>query len=55
MSFQFSVGPWNVSSGADVYGPSTRKEISLEEKIKKFAKLGFSAIHFNDDYSVPNL
>ena len=55
MSFQFSVGPWNVSSGADVYGPSTRKEISLEEKIKKFAKLGFSAIQFHDDDAVPNL
>lgn len=55
MSFQFSVGPWNVSSGADVYGPSTRKEIPLEEKIKKFAELGFSAIQFHDDDAVPNI
>lgn len=55
MSFQFSVGPWNVSSGADVYGPSTRKEIPLEEKIKKFAELGFSAIQFHDDDAVPDL
>lgn len=55
MSFQFSVGPWNVSAGADVYGPATRKEIPLEEKIKKFAELGFSAVQFHDDDAVPGL
>jgi xylose isomerase len=38
--FRFSVGPWNVHDGADSYGPATRAEISLEEKIKKFAQLG---------------
>ena len=42
--FKFSVGPWNVASGADVYGPATRKEIPLEEKIAMFAKLGFDAV-----------
>ncbi len=25
--FKFSVGPWNVHSGADSYGPATRDEI----------------------------
>lgn len=53
--FKFSVGPWNVHSGADSYGPETRKEISFEEKIKKFAEMGFSAIQFHDDDAVPNI
>ena len=53
--FKFSVGPWNVHSGADSYGPPTRKEIPFEEKIRKFAELGFSAIQFHDDDAVPNI
>lgn len=53
--FKFSVGPWNVHTGADSYGPETRAEIPFEEKIKKFAKMGFSAIQFHDDDAVPNL
>lgn len=53
--FKFSVGPWNVHSGGDSYGPATRNEIEFEEKIKQFAKLGFSAIQFHDDDVVPNM
>lgn len=53
--FKFSVGPWNVASGADVYGPATRAEIPLEEKIKKFKELGFDAVQFHDDDAVPNM
>ena len=53
--FKFSVGPWNVHSGADSYGPATRDEIAFEEKIKRFAELGFSAIQFHDDDAVPNI
>lgn len=53
--FKFSVGPWNVHAGADSYGPETRKEIPFEEKIKKFAEMGFSAIQFHDDDAVPNM
>ena len=53
--FKFSVGPWNVHSGADSYGPATRDEIAFEEKIRTFAELGFSAIQFHDDDAVPNL
>ena len=52
---KFSVGPWNVHSGADSYGPATREEISFEEKVKKFAGIGFSAIQFHDDDVVPNI
>ena len=53
--FRFSVGPWNVHPGADSYGPETRKDIPIEEKFKKFAELGFSAVQFHDDDAVPNL
>lgn len=53
--FKFSVGPWNVHTGADSYGPATRKEIPFEEKIKKFAEIGFDAIQFHDDDVVPNM
>lgn len=54
-AFKFSVGPWNVHTGADSYGPATRDEIAFEEKIKRFAQIGFSAIQFHDDDAVPNI
>ena len=53
--FKFSVGPWNVHTGADQYGPETRKDIAFEEKVKTFAEMGFSAIQFHDDDVVPNM
>ena len=53
--FKFSVGPWNVADGTDVYGPPTRRPLDLETKIKKFAELGFSAVQFHDDDVVPDI
>ena len=53
--FKYSVGPWNVHTGADSYGPSTRGEVSFEEKVKRFSELGFSAVQFHDDDAVPNM
>ncbi len=53
--FRFSVGPWNVHEGADAYGPATRKGIPLEEKIKRFRKIGFNAVQFHDDDVVPDI
>ncbi len=53
--FKYSVGPWNVHEGADAYGPTTRKTISVEEKFKKFKEIGFDAIQFHDDDAVPNM
>jgi xylose isomerase len=47
--FKFSVGPWNVSDGADVFGPPTRTEIAFAEKVARFKKIGFHAIQFHDD------
>ena len=53
--FKFSVGPWNVHTGADSYGPETRKDISFEEKVRRFSEIGFSAIQFHDDDAVPDI
>lgn len=54
-NFKFSVGPWNVHTGADSYGPETRQPIDLESKFAKFAELGFSAVQFHDDDAVPDM
>ncbi|WP_239617698.1 TIM barrel protein [Cohnella mopanensis] len=54
-TFKFSVGPWNVHNGADTYGPAVRSEIDIEEKMKTFADMGFSAIQFHDDDAVPGM
>jgi xylose isomerase len=53
--FKFSVGPWNIHSGADSYGPATRSEIAFEGKIRRFAEIGFAAVQFHDDDAVPNM
>ncbi|MHB1452740.1 MAG: TIM barrel protein [Saccharofermentanales bacterium] len=53
--FKFSVGPWNVSEGADAFGPEVRDPISFEEKVKKFKELGFDAVQFHDDDAVPDM
>lgn len=53
--FKFSVGPWNIGDGTDVYGPATRGQQSMRDKIERFAELGFSAIQFHDDDAVPDI
>lgn len=53
--FKYSVGPWNVHNGADSYGPATRSEVPFEEKLRRFAEMGFSAIQFHDDDVVPDM
>ena len=53
--FKFSVGPWNVHTGADAYGPAVRDEIPFEEKVRMFKELGFDAVQFHDDDAVPNI
>jgi xylose isomerase len=53
--FKFSVGPWNVSEGADAFGPEVRKTIPFEKKVETFKKLGFDAVQFHDDDAVPEM
>ncbi|MBN1298268.1 MAG: TIM barrel protein [Actinobacteria bacterium] len=55
MSFKFSAGPWNVSEGADRFGPTVRASIPLIEKMEKFKELGIDAIQFHDDDVVPDI
>lgn len=53
--FKYSVGPWNVSEGVDVYGPAVRQSISLDKKIETFKKIGFDAVQFHDDDAIPDI
>jgi xylose isomerase len=53
--YRFSFGPWNIDEGADPFGPTVRQPISLAEKIKMCAALGFQGMQFHDDDAVPEL
>ena len=53
--FKYTVGPWNVAEGTDVYGPPTRQPLAMREKAARFAEMGFSAIQFHDDDAVPDI
>ena len=53
--YRFSFGPWNISEGADPFGPTVRKPIEFAEKLKLYKKLGFDAVQFHDDDAVPDL
>ncbi|SIO67638.1 xylose isomerase [Singulisphaera sp. GP187] len=47
--YRFSFGPWNISTGADPFGPPARKEIDFARKIKAYKELGFDAVQMHDD------
>jgi len=53
--FRFSVGPWNIHEGADVFGPPVRRTIAFAEKVQRFKEIGFSAVQFHDDDAVPEI
>jgi xylose isomerase len=52
-SYRFTFGPWNISQGADPFGPVVRKEVPFAQKIKTYKKLGFDGVQFHDDDVVP--
>jgi xylose isomerase len=54
-SYRFSFGPWNISEGADPFGPVVREPLSFLEKVKIAKQLGFDALQFHDDDAVPDL
>ena len=54
-TFRFSFGPWNISSGADPFGPAVRESLSFNRKLAFYRKLGFGAVQFHDDDAVPGL
>src|SRR5947207_10212569 len=51
--YRFTFGPWNISMGADPFGPIVRKEVAFAAKIKEYKKLGFDGVQFHDDDVVP--
>jgi len=52
-TYRFSFGPWNISMGADPFGPPVRKEVPFARKLREYRKLGFSHVQFHDDDVVP--
>jgi len=53
--FRFTFGPWNISEGADPFGPTVRKPLEFGEKLKMFKNLGFDGVQFHDDDAVPDM
>jgi xylose isomerase len=51
--YRFTFGPWNISQGADPFGPPVRKEVAFAAKIREYKKLGFDGVQFHDDDVVP--
>jgi xylose isomerase len=55
INYRFSFGPWNISEGADPFGPEVRPAFPHEEKYALFRPLGFEGVQFHDDDVVPGL
>ena len=53
--YRFSFGPWNISEGADPFGPDVRDAFPHEEKYALFRALGFEGVQFHDDDVVPDI
>lgn len=53
--FRFSFGPWNISEGADPFGPPVRDTIPFNRKLEEYRRLGFEGVQFHDDDAVPDL
>ncbi|MHC4752854.1 MAG: TIM barrel protein [Planctomycetota bacterium] len=53
--YRFSFGPWNIHEGADPFGPMVRNSIEFGKKLKMYKKLGFDAVQFHDDDTVPDM
>jgi xylose isomerase len=52
-SYRFTFGPWNISTGADPFGPTVRKELAFAAKLREYKKLGFDGVQLHDDDAVP--
>lgn len=53
--YRFSFGPWNISEGADPFGPESRAVFPHEKKFALYRPLGFEGVQFHDDDVVPGL
>src|SRR5256886_5449034 len=48
-AYRFTFGPWNISTGADPFGPPARKEVAFAAKVREYKRLGFDGVQFHDD------
>ena len=53
--YRFSFGPWNISEGADPFGPPVRPSIEFAKKLASYKRLGFEGVQLHDDDAVPNV
>lgn len=53
--YRFSFGPWNISEGADPFGPEVRAVFPHEQKYGLYKSLGFDGVQFHDDDVVPEI
>ncbi len=53
--YRFSFGPWNISEGADPFGPTVRPTIEFSKKLASYKNLGFEGVQLHDDDAVPNV
>ncbi|MCU0961686.1 MAG: TIM barrel protein [Pirellulaceae bacterium] len=54
-NYRFSFGPWNISEGADPFGPPVRPTIEFGKKLAAYKRLGFEGVQLHDDDAVPNV
>ncbi|WP_127583473.1 TIM barrel protein [Paenibacillus koleovorans] len=54
-TFKYSVGPWNLHQGADMFGPPVRPDVEFGRKLELFKEIGFDALQLHDDDAVPDL
>jgi xylose isomerase len=55
VEYRFSFGPWNISEGADPFGPVVREAFAHEAKFALYRELGFDGVQLHDDDAVPGL
>jgi xylose isomerase len=55
IKYKFCFGPWNISEGADPYGPPTRPVQGFDWKLDQLKNLGYDAMMFHDDDAVPDI
>jgi xylose isomerase len=53
--YRFSFGPWNISEGADPFGPEVRKPGAFEAKLDLYQPLGFEGVQLHDDDVVEDI
>jgi xylose isomerase len=53
--YKFCFGPWNISEGADPYGPTTRPTQTFDWKLGQLKDRGYDAMMFHDDDAVPDI